>query len=82
MTVRTFLYFIGRLMGDVNAVKRGPVARRIGRRTAGKMWGTRLSQAYGNPLNCCVCIVSVIWLSLQRDSQDEDRSGDSTSLFG
>jgi hypothetical protein len=36
-SVRGWLYLIARLMGDINAVKRGRVGRRIGRRVAGKV---------------------------------------------
>lgn len=37
--MRAILYFVARLMGDVNAVRRGRVGRRIGRRLAGKVTG-------------------------------------------
>jgi hypothetical protein len=37
--MRGFLYWLARLLGDVNAVKRGKMARRIGRRAAGKVTG-------------------------------------------
>ncbi|MGH2788900.1 MAG: hypothetical protein ACRDJV_13510 [Actinomycetota bacterium] len=38
-SLRGWLYYIGRLMGDVNAIKKGRVGRRIGRRAAGKGTG-------------------------------------------
>jgi hypothetical protein len=37
--LRSFLYWLARLLGDLSAVKRGRVARRIGRRAAGKATG-------------------------------------------
>jgi hypothetical protein len=36
---RSLLYRLGRLLGDINAVKRGRVGRRIGRRIAGEVTG-------------------------------------------
>lgn len=36
---RGLLYFLARLLGDVNAVKKNKVGRRIGRRVAGKAVG-------------------------------------------
>lgn len=40
--MRSFLYWLARLLGDVNAVKRGKIGRRIGRRAAGKVTGRAL----------------------------------------
>jgi len=40
--MRAFLYWLARLMGDVNAVKKGRVGRRIGRRIAGRITGRAL----------------------------------------
>ena len=37
--IRSVLYGIARLLGDVNAIKKGRVGRRIGRRAAGKITG-------------------------------------------
>lgn len=37
--MRSFLYFIAKLMGDFNAVKKGKIGQRIGRRAAGKVTG-------------------------------------------
>ena len=34
MSLRSLLYQIAKLMGDVNAVKKGKVGRRLGRRNA------------------------------------------------
>jgi rRNA maturation protein Rpf1 len=36
---RGFLYMLSRFLGDVNAVKRGKVGKRIARRAAGKATG-------------------------------------------
>lgn len=36
---RSLLYLFGRVLGDVQAVKRGKVGTRIGRRIAGKVVG-------------------------------------------
>lgn len=36
---RSFLYQLAKLLGDVNAVQKGKVGRRIGRRIAGKATG-------------------------------------------
>mgnify|MGYP000922538777 CR=1 FL=1 len=37
--VRSFLYSLAKLLGDVNAVKKGKVGKRIGRRVVGKAAG-------------------------------------------
>lgn len=37
--LRSFLYALGRIPGDINAVNKGRVGRRIGRRAAGKLTG-------------------------------------------
>ncbi len=39
---RGFLYWLARLLGDVNAIKRGSVGKRIARRAAGKLTGRGL----------------------------------------
>lgn len=39
MSFRGLLYWLARLLGDVNAVKKGRVGRRIGRRAAGRGTG-------------------------------------------
>jgi hypothetical protein len=41
---RSFLYALARLLGDVNAVKRGKVGRRIARRAVGKATGKALTR--------------------------------------
>lgn len=45
-TMRTLLYTLARLLGDVNAVKRGTVGKRIGRRLAGKATGRGLGRLF------------------------------------
>ena len=42
MKIRSFLYWLARLLGDVNAVRRGRVGQRIVRRAAGKATGRAL----------------------------------------
>jgi hypothetical protein len=44
--VRSFLYWLARLLGDVNAVMRGRVGRRIGRRITGKATGRFLGRLF------------------------------------
>lgn len=39
MSLRGFLYWLARLLGDVNAVRKGRVGRRVARRAAGKATG-------------------------------------------
>jgi len=45
-SVRSFLYFLARLLGDVNAVRRGRVGRRIGRRIVGRSAGRWLGRLF------------------------------------
>lgn len=42
MTLRSALYGLARLMGDINAIHKGTVDRRIKRRIAGKVVGRTL----------------------------------------
>ena len=42
---RGFLYTLARLLGDVNAVKKGKVGKRVARRAAGKATGRTLRKA-------------------------------------
>jgi len=44
--LRSLLYLIARLIGDVSAVRRGRVGRRIGRRIAGKFTGRWLGRLF------------------------------------
>ena len=43
---RGFLYALARFLGDVNAVKKGRVGRRIARRAAGKVTGRSLRRLF------------------------------------
>lgn len=43
---RGWLYFIARLLGDVNAAKRGTVGKRMARRVAGKLTGRGLGRFF------------------------------------
>jgi len=42
MGLRNALYKVARIMGDVNAVKRGKVGKRVARHAAGKATGRTL----------------------------------------
>lgn len=44
--IRSLLYRIARILGDINAVSRGKVGRRIGRRAAGKVTSRWLSRLF------------------------------------
>ena len=44
MNIRSLLYFVAKLVGDVNAVKKGKVGKRIGRRAAGRLTGRTLGK--------------------------------------
>ena len=46
MSLRSLLYQIAKLMGDVNAVKKGKVGRRLGRRAAGKVAGKSMGKLF------------------------------------
>jgi len=46
MTFRGFLYAWARAIGDVNAVKRGTVGKRLGRRLAGRLTGRALGRLF------------------------------------
>ena len=43
---RSFLYLLARLLGDVQAVRRGRVGRRIARRGAGRITGRGLGRLF------------------------------------
>lgn len=43
---RGFLYWLARLLGDVNAVKKGRVGKRIVRRTTGRAAGRTLRKLF------------------------------------
>lgn len=44
--MRSFLYFLAQLLGDINAVRKGRVERRIGRRIAGRIAGKGLRKLF------------------------------------
>ena len=46
MGFRNLLYVLARLMGDVNAIQKGKVGRRIARRIAGKATGRALGRLF------------------------------------
>jgi hypothetical protein len=43
---RSLLYTLAKLLGDVNAVQKGKVGRRIGRRLAGRATGKGLGRLF------------------------------------
>ena len=43
---RSFLYWLARVLGDVNAVRRGRVGQRVARRLAGKATGRALGRFF------------------------------------
>lgn len=43
---RGFLYKLARILGDVSAVQKGSVGKRIGRRVAGKATGRGLGKLF------------------------------------
>ena len=44
--LRSFLYWLGKLLGDINAIGKGHVGRRIERRIAGKATGRGLGRLF------------------------------------
>ena len=46
MSFRSFLYALARLLGDVNAVQKGRVGKRIARRAAGKATGRAMGRLF------------------------------------
>ena len=44
--LRSSLYKVARIMGDVNAVKKGKVGKRVARRAAGKVTGRSLGELF------------------------------------
>ena len=44
--IRKILYKLARVLGDVNAVKRGTVKKRIGRRVVGKATGRGIGKIF------------------------------------
>ena len=45
-STRSLLYEVARLLGDVNAVQKGRVGKRLGHRLAGKVTGRGLSRLF------------------------------------
>ena len=43
---RSLLYWLAKMMGDYNAVKKGKVGRRVGRRAAGKVSGRAMNKLF------------------------------------
>lgn len=46
MSIRGLLYKTARFLGDVNAIKKGKVGKRIARRAAGKVAGRWLGRLF------------------------------------
>ncbi len=44
--IRSILYFVAKMLGDVNAIQKNKVGRRIGQRLAGKVTGNFLSKLF------------------------------------
>lgn len=44
--IRSLLYFVAKILGDINAVKRGKVGQRVARRVAGKITGRALGKFF------------------------------------
>ncbi|MCR4417585.1 MAG: hypothetical protein WHV63_11945 [Ignavibacteria bacterium] len=44
--IRTILYFIARILGDINAVQKGKIGQRIGRRILGKIFGRMMGRIF------------------------------------
>ena len=46
--MRSFLYWLARFMGDVNAISRGPnaIVKRVGRRVVGKATGRLIGKLF------------------------------------
>ena len=43
---RGFLYWLARLLGDINAAKKGKIGKRIGRRAVGKATGRSMRKLF------------------------------------
>jgi len=44
--MRSLLYFLARLLGDITAVRKGRIGKRIGRRVAGRVTGKLLGKLF------------------------------------
>jgi hypothetical protein len=49
MGIWSSLYKIARIMGDVNAIQKGKVGRRVARRAAGKVIGHGVGDQFSGP---------------------------------
>jgi hypothetical protein len=45
--IRSGLYEVGRVLGDVNAAQKGKIGRRVARRAAGKATGRLFRRLFG-----------------------------------
>jgi len=45
-STRGFLYRLAKILGDVNAVKRGKFGKRVGRRATGKVTGRAMGRIW------------------------------------
>jgi hypothetical protein len=56
-STRSMLYKLARVLGDVNAVQKGKVGKRVARRAAGRMTGRALGRMfrYWVPWPCACC---------------------------
>lgn len=45
--MRSFLYWLGQLLGDAKAVKEGKIGRRVGRRVTGRWLGKLMRRIFG-----------------------------------
>jgi len=43
---RSFLYQLAKILGDINAINKGTVGKRVARRTAGKATGRMLRKMF------------------------------------
>ena len=46
MSFRSFLYAFARPLGDINAIQKGTIGKRVQRRIAGKITGRLLSKLF------------------------------------
>lgn len=46
MNIRSILYLLARLLGDLSAVRRGRIGRRVARRVVGKMAGRGIGRLF------------------------------------
>lgn len=46
--IRSILYFLARILGDINAVRRGRIVERVARRATGRVTGKFLQRLFNN----------------------------------